>query len=86
MSKFVNIVEVAERFNRSVSWVYQNYKNLNKSKNFPLPKRLNGYNLMWLDKEVDYWFDLQLSSAYCLNDNAKAPCYEKLLAANAAFL
>lgn len=86
MSNFLEIDEVAERFRRSVSWVYQNYKRLNKEKNFPLPHRLNGYNLLWIDKEVECWFDTQISGAYRLNDNQLKPCYDKLLAANAALL
>ena len=81
----MNIEEVAERFNRSASWVYQNYKKLNREQDFPLPHKINGYNLSWIDKEVDYWFDLRISPKYHLNDNI-APCYEKLLAANAALL
>ena len=86
MSNFLEIEEIAKRFRRSVSWVYQNYKRLHKEKNFPLPHRLNGYNILWLDKEVDFWFNLQVDVVYRLKDKNSKPCYDKLLAANAAVL
>lgn len=86
MSNFLEIDGVAKRFSRSVSWLYQNYKRLHREKNFPLPRKLNGYNLTWIDKEVDTWFDMQINSSYRVNDNKPTVCYEKLLAANAALL
>lgn len=86
MSNFLEITDVAVRLRRSSSWLYQNYKRLHREKDFPLPKKLNGYNLSWLDKEVDNWFELQMNASYRFNDNKPTICYEKLLAANASLL
>lgn len=81
-NSFLNIQEVAARFGRSTSWLYQHYKTI---AGFPRPIRLNGYNLQWNSAEVDIWFASRVNPAYRINDNA-AGVYDKLLAANAALL
>ena len=85
MSKFISIEEVAQRFHRSTSWLYKNYKRLNKEKKFPQPISLNGYNIQWSESDVDYWFDMHITACQA-NDNTVGSAYEKLLAANAAML
>lgn len=85
MSNFLTIEEVATRFKRSVSWLYKNYKKLNKEKKFPKPISLNGYNIQWSEQDVDYWFDTHITSRQA-NDNKVGNSYERLLAANAAML
>lgn len=81
----LNPSDIAEMFNRSVSWVYQNYNKLSRIKNFPKPQRINGYNIQWNSEEVETWFQLNIQNKYVSNDNTAAS-YDKLLAANAALL
>lgn len=86
MYKMLNIYEVAERFNRSASWLYQNHKKLHAKQGFPLPHKFNGYNVQWCDEEVQLWFDSQIKPEFKTNDNKTGVCYESLLAANANLL
>lgn len=85
MTNMLDPEEVAAMFKRSVSWLYKNHKKLSLSKGFPRPVKINGYNLQWSSKDVDYWFDTHINT-FSINDNNVGRSYEKLLAANAACL
>lgn len=86
MGELLNSEDVAAMFCRSRSWLYKNYKHLHQERKFPLPVKINGYNIQWKKAAVKDWFAITLDNPFQTNDNAPGVCYEKLLAANAAVL